>query len=311
MAVAERRRRATPGPAGSAASSSASAAAWRGPSGRPRRPLARRQARRPASRPSGVSADPALVARPGAGASSVQSSVTRPRVGEGAEPPDQRRPALGGDEVADRPRAALELVEQVAVGRRRGSAAGAAGGPLGEELEPLEQARRQHRPDDERRRGEVVVGDPAGEREGERRQQRPVGADPAGDRLRRRSRRRRRVAEDDAERLAPPELDEDRLAGLEVGELGRHDVGVAPRAAAAGGVDRDLDDAAASPSRPQSRRRRSASSDCVSPLGCWLAPAHGGVASDPDAAGRVAAMLLGDDRVDLRRPSARPGRSRW
>src|SRR5206468_8520482 len=95
--------------------------------------------------------------------------------------------------------------------------------------------------EDEGGRREVVVRDPAGEREGEGRQERPVGADAPGNRLGDDPLGRRGTAKDDAERLATPELDEDRLAGLEIRERWRNRVGVAARATPAGSVDRDLD----------------------------------------------------------------------
>ena len=159
---------------------------------------------------------------------------------ESAEAPDQPGPALRRDEVADGSRAAVDLFQQVAV--RGGQVLGRrAGPPLRDEVEPLEQARRKHRPDDDRGWSEVVGGDPAGEVEGERRQERSVGPDPCGDRFEGDPLRCARLAEDDPERLAPAELDEDRLARHEVGEAGRDGVRVGPRAAATRGVDRDLD----------------------------------------------------------------------
>ena len=184
-------------------------------------------------------ADPALVARAGSGREQRPVERHEPGIGKGPEPPDEGGPAFGSDEVADRTRPALELVEQVELGgrqvRRRG------GGPLGQELEALEQAGWQHRPEDKGRRGEVVIRDPAGQGESERRQERAVGADPTGDRLGDDPRRRRCVAEDDPERLASPELDEHGLAGLETRQRRRDGVGIATGAAAAGRVDRDLD----------------------------------------------------------------------
>ena len=87
-----------------------------------------------------------------------------------------------------------------------------------------------------------MLGDPAREAQRERRQQRAVGPDAVDDRLRRRRPGSPDAsAEHDPQRLPPPELDEDRLAGLEVGERGRDQVGVGPVPAAPGRVDRDLD----------------------------------------------------------------------
>ena len=62
-----------------------------------------------------------------------------------------------------------------------------------------------------------------------------------------------RLGDDDPERLPPPELDEHRLAGLEIGERVRHEVGVRPVPAASGRVDRDLDGAPAAGRRPRVR----------------------------------------------------------
>jgi hypothetical protein len=192
-----------------------------------------------AARPAGVRPDPALVARAGPGARSVQSRVTRPRPrARGGGAAGRRGPRRRRDR--GRPRRRAELVEQVAVGAARSSSARRRR-PLGEELQPLEQARRQHRPEDERRRREVVIGDPARELQRQRRQERPVGPDARRDRLGGDALGRRGVAEHDRDRLAPPELDQDRLARLEIGQLRRHDVGVAADPAAARGVDRNGD----------------------------------------------------------------------
>ena len=102
---------------------------------------------------------------------------------------------------------------------------------------------RQHRPQDESRRGQVVDRDPAGQAEAERRQQRTVGPDAFDDRLGQHAGRDRLgLAEDDPERLAPTELHQHRLAELEVGKAVGDQVRVGPRTRRAGRVDRDLDE---------------------------------------------------------------------
>ena len=148
----------------------------------------------------------------------VQSRTTS-RVGE--RPQAAHETARPSDETSARvargPRG--ELLDEVAVVSAQVRVLGRAGGHLGDEFESLEQPRRQHGPQHQSRRRQVVVGDPACERQAERRQQRPVGADPVDDRLGRRPRPRSgRLAEDDPQRLAPAELDEDGLARLEIAE---------------------------------------------------------------------------------------------
>ena len=194
--------------------------------------------------------NPALIPWAARGAEQGPIEGRQALIGERAHPSKQPRTTLRRDEVADRSGPMLQLVQQVAV-RRREPGRWLARGPFGDELEALEQARREHRPDDERRRGEVVIRDPDGEPEGQRRQQRPVGPNPRGDRLRLDPIRALGFAQDDAQRLPPAELDEDRLARRQVGELRRHEVRVGPAAAAAGGVDRDGD-----VTRDLTRRRR-------------------------------------------------------
>jgi hypothetical protein len=123
--------------------------------------------------------------------------------------------------------------------------------PLDDELETLEEVRREHRPEDDGRRCEIVDGDPAAEPERERGQERSVGTDPVDDRLRIETSRCGGLGEDDTECLALAELDEDRLPELEIGELLGDRIRVRPRAGAAGGIDRDLDTAG----RRRTRRR--------------------------------------------------------
>ena len=231
-------------PAGAAASSR-SAAIWRGPRRRPvaGSPFASAVVDVAAGR---READPALVprARPGAAQRPLQADPA----GRGHRPQaaQQPGPSVGAGQVADRARAAFELRQQVRVGRvvrhaRRRARTGGRRRELGDEVEPFEQARRQHRPEDEGRRRQIVAGDPARQPEGQERQERTVRPDPVGDRLGRDRRRRRRLGEDDAEGLPAPELDEHGLAGHEIRQGGRDEVGERPVAAASGRVDGDLD----------------------------------------------------------------------
>ena len=144
-----------------------------------------------------------------------------------------------------------------------------------------------------------MLGDPAGERERERRQQRTVGSDARGDRLERdarpaRSRRRGRPPSawrrPNSTRTASP-LDE-------VRETVGHCVRVGSRAAAAGGVDRDLD---ASPLPVRGRDQRPAQQS-------FLLDHHGLIVAGPSAArfrpgrgGPDGGVLLRDDLVDALR----------
>ena len=169
----------------------------------------------------GREADPALIARARAGA--AQRPLEADPAGRGHRPQaaQQPGPAVGTGQVADRARAAFELHQQVGVGRvvrhpRRRAATGGPGRELGDQVEPLEQPRRQHRPEDEGRRREIVAGDPARQLEGQERQERTVRPDAVGDRLGRDRRRQLGLGKDDAEGLPAPELDEDGLAGDEV-----------------------------------------------------------------------------------------------
>ena len=236
--------------AGSPASSSR-AATWRGPSGRPAgRSPAASAPRRPPGRRAGAGPS-ARSAGPAPAPSSVQSRVTRPRDAR----PRSRRSRPARPSGAARSRAGRAPPPAGRGGRRRRRrgrpSVGRRRRPLGDELQPLEQARRQHRPDHQRRRREVVLGDPARQRERQRRQERPVGPDSIDDRLGRRRRRRlRRAAQHDPECLPPAELDEHGLAILEIRQGVRDGVGEGPRAAGPGRVDRHLDQPlAAAPGR--------------------------------------------------------------
>ena len=194
-------------------------------------------------------ADHAFVARSGSGAQ--QGPLERDGAGgrQHPESPQQAGAAIGRGQVPDRARPAIELLEQVGVDRVArvvGVRRGAAGhrdrvrGPLRHELQPLEQPGWQHRPDDQRRRGEVVRRDLPRQREAQGWQQRTVCPNPVEDRPRLDRGRRRSRAQHDPERLPPPELHEDGLPDLQVGQLRRHEVRVG-LGAGAGRVDRDLD----------------------------------------------------------------------
>ena len=118
----------------------------------------------------GGALEPALVARPGA------AQLERPledddiSLGHRSESPQEDRSALGAGRSRTRrgPSArASSRRPSAAIGRcvpRRVDSAAAR-----DELEPLEEARRQHRPDRDRRRREVVLAHPADERERQRR----------------------------------------------------------------------------------------------------------------------------------------------
>ena len=122
-------------------------------------------------------------------------------------------------------------------------AGGACRRPLDDQLEPFEHPWREHRPEDQRRRDEVVARDPAREREGQGWQQRPVGAHPRRQRLRLDALGFGRVAQHDGEGLAATELDDHGLAGFDVRERIRHRVRVRPHATRPGRIDRHLDEA--------------------------------------------------------------------
>ena len=220
------------------AASSASASTCRGPSGRPggRSPAASDAARlAPGLGQRGSSARSAA-RRPAP--SSVHSRLTRPSRLERPEATQEARPAVRGRRGRG-PAAARARAGRGGRRRRRRRRAVAPrpsrpGRQLGDELEPLEQPGRQHRPQDERRRRQVVRPRSSGRAQGQRR----AGAARRRGRGRRSAWRAdgrdRRTASpsDDPERLPPPELDEDRLAGLEVGERLRDEVRVGPVAAA-------------------------------------------------------------------------------
>jgi hypothetical protein len=188
--------------------------------------------------------------------------------------PKEPRAAIGRDHRTDRSRPALELDEEIRVGgweiTRRNP-----GPPLGHEVEAFEETRWQHRPDDNRRWREVVIRDPASERQAERRQQRPVRADARDNRLEADPVGWHGVGEDDRERLSSAEFDEDGFARDEIRKGSWDAVGVGPGAAATGRVDRDLDDppgGALSRRSPrsgfgdQTRTRRSGSFRCSSAM---------------------------------------------
>ena len=244
-------------------------------------------------------ADPALVARPGRGAEQRPVERDQVRRGERPEPARQPGPALRGGQRAGRPGPARQLIEEVEVHRRQRRRRDARHTrrprrELGDQLEPLEHPGWEHRPEDECRRGQVVGGDPAGERQPERGQERSVGPDPVHDGLRGHAGRRSALAEDDAEGLPPPELHEDGLAGLEVGERLRDEIRVRPVPAGARRVDGDLHQP-----RPGGPRRL-----------------VGGETERHDQAPRRGPVASGGGRASPRRSrrsaarSARPGRSR-
>jgi hypothetical protein len=115
---------------------------------------------------------------------------------------------------------------------------------LGHELEALQEPGWEHRPQDQRGRGQVVIGDPSGEGDGQRRQERTVGPDPVHDRLGGHAGQRvgrRGLGDDDTERLPSAELDEDRFPDLEISQCLGDEIGVGPIAAAPSRVHRDLD----------------------------------------------------------------------
>ncbi len=162
---------------------------------RQQRPLARSQ--RPSVRGAATRRDrparvgrgcPPLVARPRTGCPEGPLEVdpsrrARGRAGAAGPPADPRaagRVRSGRGPVPQRveQRARrLVVAGRATVERRR------------HQVEALQEARRKHRPDDERRRGEVVAGDDAGEGEGERREERTVRPDARRERLGRRARR--------------------------------------------------------------------------------------------------------------------------
>ena len=226
--------------------------------------------------------DPALVARTARGRREGPIQVEQAPCREVPQPPNQAGPALRGGQVTDGPRPGGKLIEQRGISRRQGRSGVGRGvvmrrradrAGLGDELEPLEHGWREHRPEDERRRGQVVTGDPARQLEAEPRQEWAVGPDPIHDGLELQAGGGLLgwLAEHDPERLAPAVLDEDRLAGLQAGQASRNGVGVRPGAGGTGRVDRDFD-------QPLERRRaghqirtrrsawRAASMSMISPI---------------------------------------------
>ena len=189
-------------------------------------------------------ADPTLVAGPGTGAEQCPAKPDAAVRFEGAEAAQEARPAVRSGEVAHWPGPTLQLGEQIGDGRIRGAGGGRripARRDLRHQLEPLEQSRREHRAEDECGRCEVVRRDRGGEGEGQPRQERSVRPDPVDDRLGRGRRQDGRLGHDDPERLTPTELDEDRLARLEVAQPLGDKVGVGPVAATTRRIHRDLD----------------------------------------------------------------------
>ena len=267
-----------------------------------RRPLpgGQRRGGRPGRR--SVRRDPALVARPGARRRERPVQRREPAALEGAQPPDRPARPSGGDERRGRRagraaswsrRSRSAGVSSSGTSAARGAAPRraraaradpAAASPGGR----APAARGSGRRSSGRARGTAAAA--AGRRPGPGR--RPASATIPGGGV--------GVAEDDPERLAPAELDEDRLAGAR-GRRGarRTHVGVAsgrrlrrrrrsrPRRAAA---------APRGPAPGPARRSARATASSARLRGSRRPVA--GVASDADAAGRVAAMLVGDDRLD-------------
>ncbi len=166
--------------------------------------------------------------------------------GEVPQPSGEADPALRRRKVADRQRPGPELVEEGPIGVIDRSRAlvrgrGPIGPQLGDELEPLEDPRREHRPKHDGGRREIRLGDPPGQGKGQRREQRTVGADPIGDRLRLQARSRGGRSEHDPERLPPAEFDQDGLTRLEVHQSLGDRVREAP-ASRTGRVDGHLDE---------------------------------------------------------------------
>jgi hypothetical protein len=173
--------------------------------------------------------DPAFIARPGAGAQQ-RPAEAHPALGlERPETTQQTGATVGAGEVTDGPWAAGELVKKVQHirvgpgGRIRSGGTFRSRGPrpircqFGDQFEPFEQPRRQHRAQDEGRRRQVVPRDRRGESQRQRRQQRSICADPIDDRLHPGRGGFAGLSDDDPERLAPSELDQDRFTELQIG----------------------------------------------------------------------------------------------
>jgi len=231
---------------------------------------------------------PALVARAGTGPSQRPIQREQAATGKRAEAPGEPRSALGRREVADEARPRRELLEEVevlgckAIRRRTtarfGALAPPLGYPFGDQLQALEHARGQHRPDHGGRRSQEVGGDPAGELERQGRQQRAIGANAFEEGLDR-VRSSLGPAQDHTEGLALPELDEDGLAGPYVGQPPGHLVGVRLQASA-GGVDGDFHQ----PPSPFLDRELEA--------GLQDADAHGFILGSPRASSLVSAQCV-------------------
>ncbi len=159
-------------------------------------------------------AQPALEARPTGGA--AERPVEHDDAFRGQRRSRRRRPARPSGAASSRTgRGPFDSWSTRSSSTSSRSPAGdaAARGQLGHELESLKQTRRQHRPQDERGRRQVVVRDRTSQPQREGRQERTVGAHPVGDGFRLGGGRHTRLGEDDPERLAAPELHEYGLAG--------------------------------------------------------------------------------------------------
>ena len=231
--------------------SSMSASAWRGPSGPAGRSLAGGEDGG-GSRAGLRQADPALVARSGPGTEKHPFEAD-PSVGlERPQATQQARPAIGSGQVTD--------------GARAAPRAGRGGRPsrrIGRRSSRPAPARRPARVARAARAAASTAAREPAARDSGRRSSAPAAGPAAAGAARPRGRDRRSawprtagragcLGQDDPERLAPPELDQDGLAELEVAQPLRHEVGVRP--VAARGIDRDLDGPA--PADGDTARRR-------------------------------------------------------
>ncbi len=190
-----------------------------------------------------------LIARAQGRAEQGPGEVHQVLVGQRPEPAQQRGPTLGAGQVAHRPGPAGELVEEIQVrqgqaGLRAPHPRLAGGRDLCHQLQALQHARRQHRPDHHGQRREVPAREQRRERQRKRRQQRAVGPDARRQWPQLPARRRGPLPDHDPDRLAAalPKRNEDRLARLQVLEAGRHEVGVGSRPGSRGGIHRHLDE---------------------------------------------------------------------
>ena len=119
---------------------------------------------------------------------------------------------------------------------------GIRGPALGDELQPLEHARREHGPERQRGWRQVPIGDPFGQAHPKGREERAVRAHAPDDRLRLDARHLGAGPQHDPERLPPAELDQHRLPHREISERVRHPVRVRAVPRRACRVDRDRDD---------------------------------------------------------------------